>query len=193
MRDTPQLPLSTPEADPEKIIRKGNSLHQGTSTTEMGISDDFHYPPIGTPISAFPSIVIPSVGVPQILNFGSVPSEFSPPSLGLEGESLVTPLSLEIVAWFRPSALEDFPTSGFTTPPPVRVIDFVERETSVPPSPISFSPNPLLFPFPLRISVPVSPVLTPSPPNSPPPHIPMESVNPPRNVMDAIVAEDIPL
>jgi hypothetical protein len=46
------MPLVTPKADPEKIIRKGKALHQGTSTVELGVSDDFHYP-IGTPISSF--------------------------------------------------------------------------------------------------------------------------------------------
>jgi hypothetical protein len=49
-RSTPQLPLATPEVDPEKIIRKGKALREGTSTAELGISDDFHYPPIETPI-----------------------------------------------------------------------------------------------------------------------------------------------
>jgi hypothetical protein len=51
-RYTPQLPLETPEANPEKIIRKGKALHEGTSTAELGIFDDFHYA-IGTPISDF--------------------------------------------------------------------------------------------------------------------------------------------
>jgi len=61
-RATPQLLLATPKVDLEKIIRKGKALHEGTSTTKLGISDDFHYPPVGTPISTFPSI--PYVGVP---------------------------------------------------------------------------------------------------------------------------------
>jgi hypothetical protein len=158
MRATPQLPLAIPEVDPKKIIRKGKALHDGTSTTELGISDDFHYPPVRTPMFVFPSTVIPSVGVPRTLNFGSVPIEFSPPGLGLEGERLVTPLSPKIILWFRPSALEYFPTPGFTTPPPFRVTSFVERETFVPPSHVAFSPNPLLFPFTLGNSVPVSPI-----------------------------------
>jgi hypothetical protein len=186
-RSTPQLPLATPEADPEKIIRKGKAFHEGTSTIELGISDDFHYP-IGTPISIFQPSLIPSIGFSRTLNFGSVPVEFSPPGLGLEGETIVTPLSPEVVPWVRYSASEDFPTPGFTTPPLVRVTDLVERETPVPSSPLDFSPNPLLFPFPLGSSALVSHVLTPSPPSSPPPHIPMESANLPRNRMDAIVA-----
>lgn len=53
---------------------------------------------------------------------------------------------------------------------------------------VSFSANPLMFPFPPASSVPVSPRRMPSPPNSPPPHIPMVGANPPVNRMDAIVA-----
>ena len=81
MRSTPQLPLAVPEADPEKIIRKGKALRGGTSSIEPCISDDFHYP-LGTPIFSSHSTVIPSTGVSRTLNFGSVPVEFSPPSLG---------------------------------------------------------------------------------------------------------------
>ena len=51
-RSTPQLPLATPEADLEKIVRKGKAPREGNSTVEPSISDDFHYP-IGTPISYF--------------------------------------------------------------------------------------------------------------------------------------------
>jgi hypothetical protein len=79
MRSIPQLPLATPEADPEKIIRKGRALREGSSTVEPGISDDFHYPLVETPTSASRFPIIPSVGVSQSLKFGSVPVEFSPP------------------------------------------------------------------------------------------------------------------
>jgi hypothetical protein len=143
--------------------------------------------PLETPISASHFPIIPSVGVSRILNFGSVPVEFSPPGLRLEGENLVTPLSPEVVPWSRPRTTKDFPTPGFSTPPPVRVTGFTERETFAPSSPLSFSPNPLLFPFSLESSVPVSPVRTRSPPISPPPIIPMAGANPPRNRMDSIV------
>jgi hypothetical protein len=155
-RSTPQLPLVTPEADPEKIIRRQKTLQEGTSTVEPGDSGNFHYSPIATPVvvSHFP--ITPSVGASRSLNFGSFPV--------------------------------DFPSPSFTTPPPVKVVSFTERETSVPSSPVAFSSNPLLFPFPPRSSVPASPVRTPSPPGSPPAIIPMAGANPPRNIMDAIVA-----
>jgi hypothetical protein len=112
--------------------------------------------------------------------------DFSPPGMGLEGESLVTSLSPEIILWFRPSTLEDLPTSGFT-PPLIIVATTTEGETHVLSSPLAFSPNPLLFPFPTGSLVLASPVLTPPPPSSSPPHIPMAGANPPRNIMNAIV------
>jgi hypothetical protein len=33
MRYTPHLPMATPEADPEKIIKKGKASQEGFSTT----------------------------------------------------------------------------------------------------------------------------------------------------------------
>jgi hypothetical protein len=101
-------------------------------TAEPGISDDFHHPPIETPIFASHSPVIPSVGVSRSLKFGSVPVDFSPPGLGLEGESFVTPISPEVVPWFKPRTSEYFPTPGFTTPPPVRVVAFTEGKPLFP-------------------------------------------------------------
>ena len=63
MKSTPQLPLATPKVDPEKIIRKGKTLQEGTSAIEPGIFDNLHCPSLENPISASHSPVIPSVGV----------------------------------------------------------------------------------------------------------------------------------
>jgi hypothetical protein len=188
MRSTPQLPLRTPEADPENIIRKGKAFGGGSSTTEPGISDNFPSPSVETPFFASHFPVIPSAGVSRTLNFGSVPVEFSPPGLGLEGEILVTPLSPEVVPWHRPKTTEDFPTPSFTTPPLIIVVATAEGEAYDDSSPIAFSLNPPLFLFPPGSSVPVSPVRTPSPPSSPPPNIPMVGSNPPMTRMEAIIA-----
>jgi hypothetical protein len=187
-RSTPQFPLMTPEADPEKIIRKGKAFRGEASTTEPGISDNFPSLSVETPFSAPHSPIIPSVGVSRTLNFGSVPVEFSPPGLGLEGEILVTPLSPEVVPWPRPRTTEDFPTPVFITPPPITVAATAEREASTDSSPVAFSLNLPLFPFPPGSSVPVSPVRTPSPPSSPPSNIPMAGENPPMTRMEAIIA-----
>jgi hypothetical protein len=96
------LPLAPPGADPKKIIRKGNSFEGGTSTAKPGISDDFQ-DFIETPTPSFRPVVLPFVEVSRSLNFGSVPTGFSPPGLELVGETLVTPLFPEVVPWFKPN------------------------------------------------------------------------------------------
>jgi hypothetical protein len=106
------------------------SYEGSTSTTKTCISGDFH-DFVETPTPSFRPTLLPSVGVSCSLNFGSVPVGFSPLGLELVGESLVTPLSPEVVPWFIPNASEYSPTLGFTTPPPI--ITVVEgREISVP-------------------------------------------------------------
>jgi hypothetical protein len=172
-RSTPQLPLATPEADPEKIIKKGKAHREGASTVEPCISDNFPSPSLEAPFSASHFPVIPSAGVSRTLNFRSVPVEFSPPGLGLEGEILVTPIPPQTVPWSRPRNLGDFPTPGFNTfntPPPITIATTVPTPSSAPLSPT------------------VSPVRTPSPPSSLPPNIPMAEANPPMTRMEAIIA-----
>jgi hypothetical protein len=173
MRSTPQLSLVTPEVNPKRIIRKGKTPREGISTTVLGDSDNLHDFFFKTPIAASSSPIIPSVGVSRSLNFGSVPVEFSPSRPHLE-EIFDTPVSPEIVRWFRPRSSEIFPTLGLLTPPPVIVVVFKEGGT--------------YFPFSPRNTVPVSPVQTPSSPSSSIVHIPMEGANLPRNKRDAIVA-----
>jgi hypothetical protein len=82
---TLQLPLATPEADLEKIIEKGKSHREGASTVEPSISDNFPSPSLETPFPASHFPIIPFAVVSTTLNFRSVPIEFSPPGLGLEG------------------------------------------------------------------------------------------------------------
>jgi hypothetical protein len=187
-RSHPQLPLVTPEADPEKLVRKGRALEGETSAVEPGISDSSHLPLLETPfsVSQFPSR--PVTEVSHFLNFGSVPAEFSSPGLGLEGETFVTPISPDIAAWSRPRTTGDFPTPSFATPPFITVVATAEREASAHSSPVSFSLNPPLFPILPESLAPVSPVRTPSPPSSPPPNIPMAGENPPMTKMEAIIA-----
>jgi ribonuclease HI len=187
-RSTPQLPLETPEADPENIIKKGKTSQEGISTVVPGDSGNLHDSSFKTPVAASNSPFIPSVGVSRSLDFEIFPVELPPSSLHLEGESFDTPVSPDIVKWFRPRSLEDFPTLGFPTPPPIKVVVSKEGETYFPLNPILFSSNTQSFPFSPRNTAPVLPVQTPSPPGSPTIHIPMAGANPPRNRMDAIVA-----
>jgi hypothetical protein len=187
MRSTPQFPLETPAADPEKIIRKGKAPREGTSTAIPSVFGNFHNPYLETLVFASHYPVNPSVGVSRILKFGSVPVDFSPPGIGLEGEIFDTHVSLEVVLWFKPRTTKYFITLGFTTPSPIRFVAFIEGETSVPSSPVAFYPNPQLFPLYPRNTFPTSLVQALSLPGSPPVHIPMACANPPRNKMDAIV------
>jgi hypothetical protein len=143
-RSHPQLPLATPEADPEVIIRKGKASEGETSTTEPG---NFPSPSVETPFSSSQLPSRPFSEVSRFLNFGSVPAEFSPPGLGLEGEILVTPLSPSIVPWRRPRTTEYFPTPSFTTPPLIIVTATAQREASADSSPLAFSLNPHCSPF----------------------------------------------
>jgi hypothetical protein len=53
MRSHPQLPLTMPGADPEKIIRKGKTPQEGTSASEPGDSGNFHNLPSETPVTVF--------------------------------------------------------------------------------------------------------------------------------------------
>jgi hypothetical protein len=169
-RSHPQLPLATPEEDSEVIIKKGKPSQGESFVAEPGISLP---PSVKNPFYYSHLHSQPSSEVYRFLNFGSVPAEFSPPGLGLEGEILVTPLSYEVVPWRRPGNIEDFPTPEQGGAP----ADL---------SSLAFSLNPLLFPTPLRDSIPVAPSRPPSPPSSPAPNTPMAGANPPLNRMDAI-------
>jgi hypothetical protein len=141
MRSHPQLPLTTPEEDPEVIIRKGNPSQGESSATEPSISPP---PSIKTPFSYSQLHSQPFLGVSHFLNFGSVPAELSPLVLGLEGEILVTPLSSEAVPQCRPRTTKDFPTPAQTGAP---------ADLSL----LDFSLNPLLFPTLLQDSFPTAP------------------------------------
>jgi hypothetical protein len=142
----PQLPLSAPKTDLEVVLRKEKASEEEASTVELG---NLPSPSIGTPFSPPQFLNKPFSEVSHFLNFGSVPAEFSPPGLGLEGKILVTPLYSKDVLWCRPRTLEDFTTPIFTSPPLVTVAPSAQREAYVDLSPLAFSLNPLLFPVPL--------------------------------------------
>jgi hypothetical protein len=154
------------------VLEKERAPEEEASIAETGNPPS---PSVRTPFSPPQFLDRPPSEVSRFLNFGSVPAEFSPPGLGLEGEILVTPLSFEAVYRRRSVTTEDFPT-------PAR------RGAPADLSSLAFSSNPLLFPTPLRDSFPVAPSRTPSPPSSPPPNIPMAGANPPMTRMEAIIA-----
>ena len=116
------------------VLRKGKAPEEEAFTDETGNPP---FPSVRTPFSPPQFLNRPPSEVSRFLNFGSVPAEFSPPGLGLEGEILVTPLSSEAVPWRRPTTTEDFPTPTQGGAPANL-------------SSVARSLNHLLFPTPLR-------------------------------------------
>jgi hypothetical protein len=171
-RSHPQLPLATPETDPEVVLRKGKAPEEEASTAETGNPPS---PSVRTLFSSPQFLNRPPSEVSRFLNFGSVPAEFSPPGLGLEGEILVTPLSSEVVPCRRPMTIEDFPTPA-------------QGGALADLSSLAFSLDPLLFPTPIKNSSLVSTFRVPSPPSSPLHNIHMVGENPPMKAMEAIIA-----
>jgi hypothetical protein len=162
-RSNPHLPLATPDEDLEAVRRKGKRAAREVSVDEKGNAPS---PSVRTPFSESQLPSHTSSEVSRFLNFGSVPTELSPPDLVSGREILVTPLS-----------------GGFTTPPLITTV--AQRKLPAYSSPLDFS---LFSPLsPLRTSLHSSPVHTPSPPSSPLLNIPMAGVNPPPNRMDAII------
>jgi hypothetical protein len=187
MSSNPQLPLATPEADLEKIIKKGKTSQEGLSVIVPGDSSNLHDPSFKTPVVVSNSPFLPSTRVSRSLDFEIFLVEFSTFIPHLEEEIFENPVSLDIVKWFRPRILEYCPTLGFSNPPPIKVVVINEGETYFPLNPIPSSNN-QSFPLSLRNTIAVLHVQTPSPPGSPIVHIPMVGANLPRNMMDAIVA-----
>jgi hypothetical protein len=97
MRSTSLLPLATSEADLEEIFRKGKTAQKCTSIVVPSSSNNLHNPSLQTPVAVSKSPIIQTAGFSRNLSFGSFPTDFSPPILGLEGERFDTPLSLEVV------------------------------------------------------------------------------------------------
>jgi hypothetical protein len=169
-RSHPQLPLAATEENSEAILRKGKAPQGESFAYESGISLP---PSVKTPFSYSQLSSRPSSEVSRFLNFGSVPTEFSPPSLVSEGEILVTPPSLEVVPQYRPQASGDLITPPFIT-------TVAQGEASAHSGPLDFS---LFSPSsPVRSSFLTSPIHTPSP------NTPMAGANPPLTRMDSIIA-----
>jgi hypothetical protein len=112
----------------------------------------------------------------------------------LKEENFYVLASPEVVSWFRLESLEDFPTLGFPTPPPIKIYFTKEEKISFPlePIPSSSKTQPILVkteipPSCISSSPKLHTVKTPSPPCSPRVYNPMAGVNPPRTRMDAIV------
>jgi hypothetical protein len=138
-RSTPHLPLETPEADPEKIIKKGKASQEGYSTILPGTPGLLHDSTFKTPVAISNSPLLPSAEVSKSLDFENFPVEYSSFSPKLKEENFETLASPDVVSWFRLENLEDFPTLGLPTPPPIKVVVTQEEETYFPLNPIPSS------------------------------------------------------
>jgi len=112
----------------------------------------------------------------------------------LKEESIAILSSPDIERWFSLDSLEDFPTLGFATPPPVKIYAAKEEETSSPlqtlPSSSKTQPSAMKTETPLSY-FPSSPNLHTVKSTSPPCSLRFQNqmavYNPPTNRMDAIV------
>jgi len=207
MSYTPHLPLATPEANPEKIIKKGKASQEGFLAAISGTIGNFPDSTFKTLVTTSSAPLLLFVETPRNLNLEYFPVEYSSFSPQLKEESFEVLTSPNVVSWFRLERLEDFTTLGSPSPPSLKLAVTKEEVASVPLEfpPSSSKTQPLLVKTETSSSyTPLSPKLhiiqtkaipvkTQSPPYSPriynpPLHNPMADANLPRNRMDAIVA-----
>jgi hypothetical protein len=131
-RSTPQLPLATPEVDPEKIIKKGKSSQESFAAAVSGTSGQLPDSFLNTPVVISSIPPLPSAEVSKNLDFENFLVEYSSFKPELKEENFEILASPDIVKWFRLESLEDFPTLGFATPPPIKIFVTKEEETSSP-------------------------------------------------------------
>jgi hypothetical protein len=207
-RSTPHLPLVAPEADPEKIIKKGKASQGASSSIFSGTVGNLPDSTFQTPVVVSSISKLPTVEASVNLKLGEFPVEYSSFSPQLKEESLENfdvLASPEVVNWFRLESLEDFPLLGSPSPHSFKFVVTKEEGTSVP---LEFSPStsktqPLFvkletppsytLPFPKIPDIHIATFPIKSPPTSPRiqnPPFPnqMAGANPPQNRMDAIVA-----
>jgi hypothetical protein len=135
------------------VLRKGKAPEEEASTAETGNPPS---PSVRTPFSPPQFLDRPPSQVSRFLNFGSVPAEFSPPGLGLEGEILVTPLSLNHLLF--PIPLRDsFPVAPSQTPSP---------PSSPPPNIPMAGANPPMTEIEVIIATRYTPLMLPQPLNN---------------------------
>jgi hypothetical protein len=133
-RSTPQIPLATPETDPNKLIKKGKASQEIFSIDVPGTFDST----FKTLVAISNPPIFPSTEVSISLDFENLPVEYSSFTPQVKAESLEDLVSPNIVKWFKLEILEDFPTLGFPTPPPIKVYATKKEETYSPLDPFRF-------------------------------------------------------
>jgi hypothetical protein len=100
-RSTPHLPLATPKADLEKIIKKGKYSQEGFSAVVPSTTGHFPDSTFKTPINVSSAPLLSSVEISRNLNFEDFPVEYSSFSPKLKEESFEVLSSREVVSWFK--------------------------------------------------------------------------------------------
>jgi hypothetical protein len=108
MRSTLQLPLATPEADPEKLIKKGKASQEIFVVVALGTYGHSSDSTFKTLVAISNPPILPSIEVSKSLDFENFPVEYSSFSPQVKAESFEDLVSPDIVKWFRLESLEDF-------------------------------------------------------------------------------------
>jgi hypothetical protein len=131
-RSNPQLPLVPPKADPEKISKKGKCSQEFfyvAATSSYGQLPDST---LNTPVLISSNPSLPTAEVSKNLDFQKFCIEYSSFETDLKEERFEIISSPDIVKWYSLESLEEFPTLGFSTPPPAKIYVSKEKETSSP-------------------------------------------------------------
>jgi hypothetical protein len=187
--------LVPPEADPEKIIKKGKASKIGFSAATTSASGQLPDSTLDTPIVLSNNLPLSSTEVSKKIYFEEFLVEYSTFETEVKKENIDIFSFPDIEKSFSLDSFEYFPTLGFATPLSVKTFVSKEVGTSSPSqtlpsssktplvvvkteiSPLFFSPSPNL-----HIAQPPSPASSPRIQNQ------MAVFNPPTNRMDAIVA-----
>jgi hypothetical protein len=125
-RSNPQLPLVPPEADPEKIIKKGKYSQKSLSSATTSASGQFPDSTLNTPAVLSSKLPLYSTEVSKNLDFEEFPVENFSSEIGLKEENIDIFSSPDIEKCFSLDSFEDFPTLGFAMP--LSVKNFVAKE-----------------------------------------------------------------
>ena len=122
MRYTPHLPLATPEADPEKIIKKGKDSQEGFSVVVLSTTSYFLDSTFKTLIVLSSAPLLSSTEISRNSDLEYLPVEYSYFSPKMKEESFEVLASHDVVSWFRLEIVEDFSTLGYPYPPSLKIV-----------------------------------------------------------------------
>ena len=121
-----------PEVDPKKIIKKGKYSQESFFVTATSASGQLPDSTLNTPVVISSNPSLPSAEVSKNLDFQNFPIEYSSFETNLKEEIFEIISFPDIVKHFSLESLEEFPTSGFATSPPVKIYASKEVENLSP-------------------------------------------------------------